>query len=798
MKTTKELQQAVVEYQKGKTESFNIIYEQSYKYLHTCVIHVVKNEDIAMDMLQETYLEISRSLWQLKDTENFLSWAAMIANRKCLAYLKKQRDVLLSADEDGENSDYFESIADNEAFIPETVLQDREKVRLIKEIIDNLSDIQRLCVIGFYYNEQKQDEIARELGIPVNTVKSHLNRAKAKIKEAVIDLDTKKGTRLYSLAPFMLLFLDLEAQACETAAMSPVLSQLCSNGNMVNAASETKRAFKKIAKTEKTWGMTSGTEKVIKTAALSMKAKVAIGAGIGLLSAVCIGSTIKGVYNVKELMEQTNVEADNGDDAQTGKDLEELLGLVKDVVSEENATKEDGRVSEELQEQSEENIAEDVTEESIKETQEDDESENIEVQEEIGDGNFEPLPISEQYKVYGKGNQGLIPVGNDQEKYGLVTYDNKIVVPLEYDYACYEVNDDGQSFFQNDNGSYVFDRNGKQLFHTKRSIQSIKDGVIFALDGSTFGVSYGYYTVDGKILYEYDHDPEYEMDDWATGYSEGYAFFGGSRLNAAKNIESMTDIVYGEQNRQAENNYNNGTGSESTGRSSYMGVPISALNQGFHLARPELIVSESYGFYYLENADASITYGFDFSSLFNRKGLSFTGTEAEWGFQSYFDDGCSYKNYGTLICPYTVIDGKKTCYLIDAVKLVENSEEYVNPGEFWSENDYWDYDRVVLTEEALLFEADAIDMSNEKYWLVKKDGQYAYIDHAGNVMGMYEDATEFSNGKALIIEGGTAYVIDESFTKIQELGKAISVTNYGEVFKIFMEEDFSTKMIELS
>ena len=303
MKTTKELQRAVSEYQNGKKESFNIIYEQSYKYLHTCVIHVVKNEDVAMDMLQETYLEISRSICQLRDIESFMSWAAMIANRKCFAYLRKQRDVLITVEEDDENSGFFEMIADNEAFIPETVFQDREKVRLIKEIIDNLSDIQRLCIIGFYYNEQKQDEIAMELGIPVNTVKSHLNRAKAKIKEAVVELDTKKGTRLYSLAPFMLLFLDLEAEACETAVMSPVLSQLCGNGKMSNAATGMKKMSGTKFKTKKAWKMVSGADKVLKTAGVSMKVKVVAGIVVGLLGAVSIGSIIIGVYNVAELIE---------------------------------------------------------------------------------------------------------------------------------------------------------------------------------------------------------------------------------------------------------------------------------------------------------------------------------------------------------------------------------------------------------------------------------------------------------------------------------------------------------------
>ena len=62
MKTSAELKTSVIDYQHGDREAFSDIYELSYRYLHTCVIHVVKNEDAAMDMLQETYLEISKSI----------------------------------------------------------------------------------------------------------------------------------------------------------------------------------------------------------------------------------------------------------------------------------------------------------------------------------------------------------------------------------------------------------------------------------------------------------------------------------------------------------------------------------------------------------------------------------------------------------------------------------------------------------------------------------------------------------------------------------------------------------------
>lgn len=234
MKTNDRLIELVKKIKVGDNAAFTDLYNESYKYLHTCVIHIVKDEDIAQDMLQDAYVEIYKNIGQLKDDEGFLGWAATIANRKCFAYLKKNKDLLVDEqkDDEGNETDYFESIADDEAFIPENILDNQEKIKIIRGIIDDLTDVQRACVIGFYYNEQKQDEIANELGLPVNTVKSHLNRAKAKIKEAVGDTERKQGIKLYSIAPFMLLFFlkDAEVYAAELAvpAMSAGLSSAVS------------------------------------------------------------------------------------------------------------------------------------------------------------------------------------------------------------------------------------------------------------------------------------------------------------------------------------------------------------------------------------------------------------------------------------------------------------------------------------------------------------------------------------------------------------------------------------------
>ena len=109
-----ELQNAINSYIDGNKESFNEIYELSYRYLYTCVIHVVKDEETTMDMLQETYLEISRSVNQLNNPAGFLNWAATIANRKCFAYLKKQKDITIFSNdinEDDDSNDFFENFS---------------------------------------------------------------------------------------------------------------------------------------------------------------------------------------------------------------------------------------------------------------------------------------------------------------------------------------------------------------------------------------------------------------------------------------------------------------------------------------------------------------------------------------------------------------------------------------------------------------------------------------------------------------------------------------------------------------
>ncbi len=326
MKTPNELIEKIDLLRSGNTEVFADVYEASYKYLHTCVIHIVKNEDIAQDMLQEAYVEIFKNIGQLKSSEDFLSWAATIANRKCFAYIKKDRDILVDEqkDDEGKETDFFESVADDESFIPENIFDNREKIKMIREIIDDLSDVQRACVIGFYYNEQKQDEIASELGIPVNTVKSHLNRAKAKIKDAVGDIEKKQGVKLYSFSPFMLLLLSYEAKDFAAKAAVPAMGE-----GITTAVASVGSA------TASTAGKVVGA-KAAKATTIALKTKIAIGAAVAAVGV----ATVVGVVNnrsdkhenVSDVSEQAEHIAEEGS-AESGRSVEEIVAQASEAIA---------------------------------------------------------------------------------------------------------------------------------------------------------------------------------------------------------------------------------------------------------------------------------------------------------------------------------------------------------------------------------------------------------------------------------------------------------------------------------
>ena len=68
------------------------------------------------------------------------------------------------------------------------------------------------------------------------------------------------------------------------------------------------------------------------------------------------------------------------------------------------------------------------------------------------------------------------------------------------------------------------------------------------------------------------------------------------------------------------------------------------------------------------------------------------------------------------MCAYLDDWDNKTYFLVDVTKLQKQEYDFSQGG---TDEDYWDFDQTVITEESLIAKADFIGLNSENYWLIQ-------------------------------------------------------------------------------
>ena len=206
--------QAVALAKEGKEEGFNYLYQSTYREKYYIAIKYMKNEDRAQDVLQDAYIKAFNKLDTLQDANAFPSWFGQIVANTAKNALVKKNPILFSEME-GTNDDSFkwedQIEDDNQYYQPEKAYTAKETQEMVHELLESLSDEQRLCMLMFHIEEQSIKDIAKTLNCSENTVKSRLNYGRKKLKTQAEVLQ-QKGYKLYSFAPAPLLLYLLQSE----------------------------------------------------------------------------------------------------------------------------------------------------------------------------------------------------------------------------------------------------------------------------------------------------------------------------------------------------------------------------------------------------------------------------------------------------------------------------------------------------------------------------------------------------------------------------------------------------------
>lgn len=182
--------------QGGDSEAMNELFNACYNDVYYFALKTVKNEEIACDITQETFVAVITSLKELKQPGAFLAWIRQITYSQCTRYFRKKRDVQAEEDEDGNS--VFDLVAEERAeFIPDESLDQEDFRKTILGMLDELSEEQRAATMLYYYDELSVKQIAQIQGVSEGTVKSRLNYARKSIKASVDSYEKKNGVKLH-------------------------------------------------------------------------------------------------------------------------------------------------------------------------------------------------------------------------------------------------------------------------------------------------------------------------------------------------------------------------------------------------------------------------------------------------------------------------------------------------------------------------------------------------------------------------------------------------------------------------
>lgn len=268
--------------------AFSTLYKLSYYDVYWSIKSATNvDEDTIQDLIQETFIKVDKYLPQLKNVDAYKGWLKRIAKNVVIDYMRKskQSKTIFFSDMVDKDSDIDEIEFEDERpyYSPEAVVDYNEKKVQLNGILDTLPEAQRLVVSMYFYQDMSYAEIAEELGISENTVKSRMKYARGKIEKEVNNLK-KKGVNLYGLAPipfFIWLLKGTTAQAAELpseAVLSAVQAEIGASTASKAVGAGTKAMAGKGAKTAGKAGIKATMTKAI--------AGVAVVATIGGAGAV--------------------------------------------------------------------------------------------------------------------------------------------------------------------------------------------------------------------------------------------------------------------------------------------------------------------------------------------------------------------------------------------------------------------------------------------------------------------------------------------------------------------------------
>ncbi len=169
----------------GDTHRFSVLVDRYKDRAFALACRLLGNREEAEEILQDAFVKAYRSLADFRGESRFGTWFYRILYNACMTRVSRRQCGAASLD-DPEAIGGETAIASNEPDALESIAEE-ERFEILDAEMQKLPEKFRAVLVLFYVQGQKYEEIANVLNLSLSTVKTHLFRARALLRNRVLD-----------------------------------------------------------------------------------------------------------------------------------------------------------------------------------------------------------------------------------------------------------------------------------------------------------------------------------------------------------------------------------------------------------------------------------------------------------------------------------------------------------------------------------------------------------------------------------------------------------------------------------
>jgi len=178
-------QELVQAYIKGDQSAIESLINRHRSKVYTYILLTIKNQQLAEDLFQETFIKVIQSLrgGKYRDNGRFLSWVIRIAHNLIIDHFRKEKQMNSVSNDDSE-IDLFNSKKLSDKNVEEIIVNSQIKAEL-RMLINQLPPDQREVVLLRHYGELSFKEIADQTDVSINTALGRMRYALINLRKMI-------------------------------------------------------------------------------------------------------------------------------------------------------------------------------------------------------------------------------------------------------------------------------------------------------------------------------------------------------------------------------------------------------------------------------------------------------------------------------------------------------------------------------------------------------------------------------------------------------------------------------------